>query len=70
MNVKNKYWFVTFPVNQYKEDVIELAYKNRLEIIDAQFKSTIDPKLAVSDEDAPKLTKSKEQVAKEKANSF
>ena len=68
--MKNLYWFVAFPVQQYKEDVMDLAYKNRLEVVDARFKASIDPKLAVSDEDAPKLTKTKEQLEKEKANNF
>ncbi len=57
--VKNLYWFIEFPTHKYKEDVIELAYDNHLEIVDVRFKSSIDPKLAVSDKDAPKLTKSK-----------
>ena len=59
MSDKKKFWFVEFPTHQYKEDVKELAYDNRLEIVDARFKSSIDPKLAVSDKDAPKLTKAK-----------
>ena len=58
-STKNLYWFVEFPTHQYNEDVKDLAYDNRLEIIDARFKSSIDPKLAVSDKDAPKLTKAK-----------
>ena len=57
--VKNKFWFVEFPTSQYKEDVKDLAYKNRLEIVDAKFKASIDPKFAVNDKDAPKLTKSR-----------
>lgn len=56
---KNLYWFVEFPTHQYKEDVMDLAYKNRLEIVDAQFKDSIDPKLAIPEKDAPKLTKNK-----------
>ena len=57
--MKNKYWFIEFPTHQYKEDVKELAHANHLEILDARFKDSIDPKLAVSDKDAPKLTKVK-----------
>ena len=57
--MKNKYWFIEFPTHQYKEDVKELAHANHLEILDARFKGSIDPKLAVSDKDAPKLTKAK-----------
>lgn len=57
--MKNKIWFVEFPTHQYKEDVNSLAYENRLEIIDIRFKDSIDPKLVVSDKDAPKLTKAK-----------
>jgi len=56
---KNLYWFVEFPVRQYNEDVMELAHEKRLEVVDANFKDSIDPKLAVSDKDAPKLTKAK-----------
>ena len=55
----NKFWFVEHPTNQYKEDVAELAYINHLEVVDARFKSSINPDLAVSDKDAPKLTKVK-----------
>ena len=57
MTTKNKFWFVEFPTHQYKEDVVELAYSNRLEIVDIRFKNSINPKIAVSKEDAPKLTK-------------
>jgi|TARA_R110001583_G_scaffold109400_1_gene258110 hypothetical protein len=57
--MKNKIWLVEFPTHQYKEDVNGLAYENRLEIIDIRFKDSIDPKLVVSDKDAPKLTKAK-----------
>ena len=53
---KDLYWFVTFPTYQYNEDVIELAHKNHLEIVDAIFKDSTDKKLAVSDKDAPELT--------------
>ena len=55
-NTKNLYWFVELPSSLYEEDVMDVAYKNRLEIVDAKFKGSIDPKLAVSDDDAPKLT--------------
>ncbi len=58
---KNLYWFVTFPTHQYNEDVIELAHKNHLEIVDAIFKDSTDKELAVSDKDAPKLTKAKDK---------
>lgn len=57
--MKNKIWLVEFPTHQYKEDVNGFAYENRLEIIDIRFKDSIDPKLVVSDKDAPKLTKAK-----------
>lgn len=56
---KNKYWFVEFPTSQYNEDVMDLAYKARVEIVDIKFKNTIDPSLCVSEKEAPKLTKSK-----------
>lgn len=56
---KNLYWFVEFPVQQYNEDVVEVARAEGIEIVDAQFKDTIDPKMSVSDKDAPKLTKVK-----------
>ena len=54
-----KYWLVDHPTHQFKEDVKELARKADLEVIDSRFKETIDPKLVVSDKDAPKLTKAK-----------
>jgi len=56
---KNLFWFVDFPTHQYNEDVMDLAYKGRLEILDSRFKDSIDPKFAVPDKDAPKLTKKK-----------
>tara|TARA_R110000850_G_scaffold69979_1_gene155151 strand:+ start:936 stop:1109 length:174 start_codon:yes stop_codon:yes gene_type:complete len=55
----NKFWFVEHPTHQYKEDVIELAHLNHLEIVDIKFKGSMNPDLAVSDKDAPKLTKVK-----------
>ena len=58
---KNKFWFVEFPTHQYNEDVKELAYDARLEIVDANFKKSIDSKLCVSSKDAPKLTKKKDK---------
>jgi hypothetical protein len=57
--MKNKIWFVEHPTHQYKEDVLEIAHVNRLEILDIKFKSSIDPKLVVLDKDAPNLTKLK-----------
>ena len=55
----NKFWFVEHPTHQYEEDVIELAHVNHLEIVDVKFKGSINPKLTVSEKDAPKLTKVK-----------
>ncbi|MDB4352468.1 hypothetical protein OAA60_03445 [Porticoccaceae bacterium] len=54
---KSLYWFVEFPVQQYNEDVVELARVKGVEIVDARFKDTISPELALSDEASPKLTK-------------
>jgi hypothetical protein len=56
---ENKFWFVEFPTHQYNEDVMDLAYTNRLEVVDARFKESIDPKFSVSSKEAPKLTKKK-----------
>ena len=54
---KNKYWFVDFPTSQYNEDVMELASKNRVEVVDSQFRGTIHASLCVLDESSLKLTK-------------
>lgn len=51
--VANK-WLVEFPTYQYKEDVVELAAKNQLVIIDAKHEKLIDPKEVAKD--TPKLT--------------
>ena len=59
VKAKNKFWFVDFPTSQYKEDVVDLAYANRLEILDSRFRESINKELAISDDDAPKLTKIK-----------
>lgn len=32
-------WFIEFPTYQYEEDVVKLAFKNRLTIVDAKFKN-------------------------------
>jgi hypothetical protein len=57
--MKNKFWFIEFPTYQYKENVMELAHVNHLEIVDIKFKSSMNPDLAVSEKDALKLTKIK-----------
>lgn len=57
--VKNKFWLVEFPIQQYKEDVVALAYENRLEIVDARFKDGIYEGLVISPTNAPVLTKIK-----------
>ena len=46
-----KIWYVNFPTFQYKENVKELAIKNGLKIIDAQFQGDNE-----QCEKAPKLT--------------
>jgi hypothetical protein len=46
-----KVWFVKFPTFQYNEDVKELAKKQGLKIIDAQFQGDQE-----QCENAPKLT--------------
>ena len=46
-----KIWYVNFPTFQYKENVKELAIKNGLKIIDAQFQGNNE-----QCEKAPKLT--------------
>ena len=61
---KDKIWYVEFPTYQYNEDVKELAKKNGLKIIDAQFDAGDGekdvPKLTkVGEKDVPKLTKTK-----------
>ena len=61
---KAKIWYVEFPTYQYNEDVKELAKKNGLKIIDAQFDAGDGekdvPKLTkVGEKDVPKLTKTK-----------
>lgn len=48
---KAKIWYVEFPTYQYNEDVKELAKKNGLKIIDAQFDA------GNGEKDVPKLTK-------------
>ena len=48
---KDKIWYVEFPTYQYNEDVKELAKKNGLKIIDAQFDA------GDGEKDVPKLTK-------------
>lgn len=48
---KTKLWYVEFPTYQYNEDVKELAKKNGLKIIDAQFDA------GDGEKDVPKLTK-------------
>ena len=52
-------WLVEHPTHQYKEDVNELARKNDLQVIDARFKDSLDPKSVIDEKDAPKLTKLK-----------
>ena len=61
---KDKIWYVEFPTYQYNEDVKELAKKNGLKIIDAQFDAGDGekdvPKLTkVGEKDVPKLNKTK-----------
>jgi hypothetical protein len=51
---KVKVWFVEFPTFQYNEDVVALAKKNDLIIIDARFKGDALYEEAPS---VPKLTK-------------
>lgn len=46
-----KIWYVNFPTFQYKENVKELAIKNGLKIIDAQFQGDNE-----QCKNAPKLT--------------
>lgn len=53
----SKTWLIEFPTYQYKEDVVQLASKNDLVIVDAKFKDLIDPKDVAKD--TPKLTKNK-----------
>ena len=48
---KDKIWYVEFPTYQYNEDVKQLAKKNGLKIIDAQFDA------GDGEKDVPKLTK-------------
>ena len=48
---KDKIWYVEFPTYQYNEDVKELAKKNGLKIIDAQFDA------GDGEKDVSKLTK-------------
>ena len=48
---KDKTWYVEFPTYQYNENVKELAKKNGLKIIDAQFDA------GDGEKDVPKLTK-------------
>lgn len=57
-----KIWYVNFPTFQYKENVKELAIKNGLKIIDAQFQGDNE-----QCENAPKLTliKADKKVDKE-----
>lgn len=53
------FWLLDFPVQQYNENVVELASKSGLEIIDARFKDDIDESRVVAKKDEPKLTKKK-----------
>ena len=46
-----KIWFVEFPTFQYKEDVVELARKNGLEIVDKKYDN------GNGETKVPKLTK-------------
>lgn len=55
-----KKWFVEFPTYQYNEDVKELAVKNGLKVVDAQFDDG-------SGVDGPKLTKKGEKAKPPKA---
>lgn len=61
---KDKIWYVEFPTYQYNEDVKELAKKNGLKIIDAQFdagdgEKDVPTLTKVGEKDVPKLTKTK-----------
>ena len=50
-------WLVDFPTYQYNENVIELAEKNKLQIIDSKFASSIPVDDVAKGKDLPKLTK-------------
>lgn len=62
-----KIWLVPHPTSQFNEDVKELAAENNLRIIAAKFKGEIGEDFI--EMSPPKLTKTDEQKAKEKAKS-
>lgn len=58
-------WLVPHPTSQFNENVKELASSKGLRIIDAKFGKEIHDDFI--EKTPPALTKTKEQVAKEKA---
>jgi len=59
-----KIWLVPHPTSQFNEDIKDLAVNKGLRIIDAKFKGEIGEDFIETN--PPKLTKTAEQLAKEK----
>lgn len=60
-----KIWFVEFPTYRYTQDVLEVARKNGLKVVDSRFKGEKRFKDMVTDKE-PTLTLKKEYQPKEK----
>ena len=57
------FWFVSFPLAKYVEDVVALAAQHKLEIIDLKFKESIDPLFYAKE--VPELTLKSSIIEKE-----
>ena len=58
------FWFVSFPLAKYVEDVVAIAAFHKLEIIDQKFKDSIDPSFYAKE--VPELTLKSSIIAPEK----
>ena len=58
------FWFVSFPLAKYVEDVVAIAALHKLEIIDQKFKDSIDPSFYAKE--VPELTLKSSVIVLEK----